>query len=201
SDDKIAIARRLAAFGVPLIEGGWPGSNPKDAEFFARMKGVDLGNSQLCAFGSTRRKGVRPEDDPSVQAMLAAATPVVTVVAKSWDFHVTHALEVSLEENLRMIEETYRYLVSQGRRVIHDAEHFFDGFKANRGYALATLEAAVRGGADTLCLCDTNGGSLPEEVFEITQAVRQAFPGLTIGIHPHNDAELAVANALAAVRA
>jgi len=200
-DDKIAIAKRLAAFGIPLIEGGWPGSNPKDAEFFARMKGVDLGKSQLCAFGSTRRKGVRPEDDPSVQAMLAAATPVVTVVAKSWDFHVTHALEVTLEENLRMIEETYRYLVAQGRRVIHDAEHFFDGYKANRSYALATLEAAVRGGAGTLCLCDTNGGSLPEEVFEITRAVREAFPGLTIGIHPHNDAELAVANALAAVQA
>lgn len=201
SDDKIAIARRLAAFGVPLIEGGWPGSNPKDAEFFARMKGVDLGASQLCAFGSTRRKGLRPQDDPSVQAMLEAATPVVTVVAKSWDFHVTEALEVSLEENLRMIEETYAYLVAQGRRVIHDAEHFFDGFKANRGYALATLEAAVRGGADTLCLCDTNGGSLPEEVAEITRAVVEAFPGVRIGIHPHNDGELAVANALAAVRA
>lgn len=201
SDDKIAIAKRLAAFGIPIIEGGWPGSNPKDAEFFARMKGVDLGSTQLCAFGSTRRKGVRPEDDPSVQAMVAAGTPVVTVVAKTWDFHVTHALEVSLEENLRMIEETYRYLVGEGKRVIHDAEHFFDGYKANRGYALKTLEAAVRGGADTLCLCDTNGGSMPEEVFGITKAVREAFPGLIIGIHPHNDGELAVANALAAVRA
>ncbi|GEM86394.1 citramalate synthase [Meiothermus granaticius] len=201
SDDKVAIAKRLAAFGVPIIEGGWPGSNPKDAEFFARMKGVGLGASQLCAFGSTRRKGVKPQDDPSVRAMLEAATPLVTVVAKSWDFHVTQALEVSLEENLQMIEETYRYLVGQGRRVIHDAEHFFDGYKANRAYALATLEAAVRGGADTLCLCDTNGGSLPEEVYEITKAVREAFPGLIIGIHPHNDGELAVANALAAIRA
>ncbi len=133
--------------------------------------------------------------------MVNAGTPIVSVVAKSWDFHVTQALEVSLEENLRMIEETYRYLVSEGRRVIHDAEHFFDGYKANRGYALQTLEAAVRGGADTLCLCDTNGGSLPEEVFEITQAVRAAFPQVTIGIHPHNDGDLAVANALAAVRA
>jgi len=201
SDDKVAIAKRLAAFGIPIIEGGWPGSNPKDAEFFARMKGVDLGATQLCAFGSTRRKGVRPQDDVSVQAMVNAGTPIVSVVAKSWDFHVTQALEVSLEENLRMIEETYRYLVSEGRRVIHDAEHFFDGYKANRGYALQTLEAAVRGGADTLCLCDTNGGSLPEEVFEITQAVRAAFPQVTIGIHPHNDGDLAVANALAAVRA
>ncbi|RDI96669.1 citramalate synthase [Meiothermus sp. QL-1] len=200
-DDKVAIARRLAAFGIPLIEGGWPGSNPKDAEFFARMKGVDLGGSRLVAFGSTRRKGMRPEDDPSVTALLEAETPVVTVVAKSWDFHVTEALEVSLEENLRMIEETYRYLVGRGRRVIHDAEHFFDGYKANPAYAMATLEAAVRGGADTLCLCDTNGGSLPEEVHEITRRVREAFPQVVIGIHPHNDAELAVANALAAVRA
>jgi 2-isopropylmalate synthase len=201
SDDKIAIAKRLATFGIPLIEGGWPGSNPKDAEFFARMKGVNLGATQLCAFGSTRRKGVKPEDDPSVQALLMAATKVVTVVAKSWDFHVTHALEVSLEENLGMIEETYRYLVDQDRRVIHDAEHFFDGYRANRAYALKTLEAAVRGGADTLCLCDTNGGSLPEEVYTITRAVRESFPNITIGIHPHNDGDLAVANALAAVRA
>jgi 2-isopropylmalate synthase len=201
SDDKIAVAKRLAAFGIPLIEGGWPGSNPKDAEFFARMKGVTLGDAQLVAFGSTRRKGMKPEDDPSVQAMLEAGTPVVTVVAKSWDFHVREALEVSLEENLHMIEETYRYLVGEGKRVIHDAEHFFDGYKANRDYALQTLGAAVRGGADTLCLCDTNGGSLPEEVYEITRTVLEAFPGVQIGIHPHNDGELAVANALAAVRA
>ncbi|MBF6594695.1 MAG: citramalate synthase, partial [Thermaceae bacterium] len=140
-------------------------------------------------------------DDPSVQAMLEAATPVVTVVAKSWDFHVTNALEVSLEENLRMIEETYQYLVSEGRRVIHDAEHFFDGYKANREYALQTLEAAVRGGADTLALCDTNGGSLPEEVYEISKVVGERFPSAQLGIHPHNDSELAVANALAAIRA
>jgi 2-isopropylmalate synthase len=201
SDDKVAIAKRLATFGIPIVEGGWPGSNPKDAEFFARMKGVSLGRTQLCAFGSTRRKGVKPQDDASVQAMVAAATPIVTVVAKSWDFHVSHALEVSLEENLRMIEETYGYLVSEGKRVIHDAEHFFDGFKANKGYALQTLEAAVRGGADTLTLCDTNGGSLPEEVYEITKAVAEKFPQVRIGIHPHNDAELGVANALAGVRA
>lgn len=201
SEDKITIARRLAAFGIPLIEGGWPGSNPKDAEFFTRMRGVELGATQLCAFGATRRKGVKPQDDPSVQAMLEAATPVLTVVAKSWDFHVREALGVSLEENLRMIEETCRYLVAEGRRVIHDAEHFFDGYKANPTYALQTLAAAARGRADTLCLCDTNRGSLPEEVFQITRTVREAFPNLTIGLHPHNDGELAVANALAAVRA
>jgi len=201
SDDKVAIAKRLAAFGIPIIEGGWPGSNPKDAEFFARMKGVDLGATRLCAFGSTRRKGVKPQDDASVQAMVEAATPMVTVVAKSWDFHVTNALEVSLEENLRMIEETYQYLVSEGKRVIHDAEHFFDGYKANKEFALQTLEAAVKGGADTLCLCDTNGGSLPEEVYEISKVVKECFPQVQLGIHPHNDSELAVANALAGVRA
>ncbi|MER3553680.1 MAG: citramalate synthase [Meiothermus sp.] len=201
SDDKIAIARRLAAFGIPIIEGGWPGSNPKDAEFFRRMKGVNLGKTQLCAFGSTRRKGVRPQDDASVRAMLEASTPVVTVVAKSWDFHVTNALEVSLEENLRMIEETYAYLVGEGRRVIHDGEHFFDGYKANREYALKTLEAAVKGGADTLALCDTNGGSLPEEVYEISKVVGERFPSVQLGIHPHNDSDVAVANALAAIRA
>lgn len=201
SEDKVAIALRLAAFGIPLIEGGWPGSNPKDAEFFERMKGIPLGQSQLVAFGSTRRKGVSPAQDASVQAMLAAHTPVVTVVAKSWDFHVTEALEVPLEENLSMIEETYRYLIEQGRRVIHDAEHFFDGYKANPAYALSTLEAAVRGGATTLTLCDTNGGSLPEEVAQITRLVAERFANIQIGIHPHNDSELAVANAMAAVRA
>lgn len=201
SDDKVAIAKRLDAFGIDLIEGGWPGSNPKDAEFFERMKGVKLAHAKLTAFGSTRRKGLKPEEDPSVQAMLAAETPVATVVAKSWDLHVRDALEVSLEENLAMIEETDRYLVSQGRRVIHDAEHWFDGYKANPDYAMKTLQAAVRGGADTLTLCDTNGGSLPEEVFEITKKVVEAFPGVKIGIHPHNDSEVAVANALAAVRA
>jgi 2-isopropylmalate synthase len=201
STDKVAIAKRLAAFGIPLIEGGWPGSNPKDAGFFAQMQQVDLGQSQLCAFGSTRRKGSTPQNDPSVQAMLAANTPVVTVVAKSWDFHVSHALGVSLEENLAMIRETHTYLVAQGRRVIHDAEHFFDGYKANPEYALKTLEMALQGGADTLALCDTNGGSLPSEVGAICQVVRQHFPQVILGIHPHNDAELAVANALAAIEA
>ncbi len=201
SDDKVAIAMRLAAFGVPLIEGGWPGSNPKDAEFFDRMKGIDLGSSQLAAFGSTRRKGVTPEEDGSVQAMIRAETEVVVCVAKSWDFHVTYALEVPLEENLAMIEDTYRYLVAKGKRVIHDAEHFFDGYKANPEYALRTLEAAAKGGATTLTLCDTNGGTMPEEVFDIVSTVKGKFPQMQIGIHPHNDGGVAVANALAAVRA
>ncbi len=200
-EDKVAIARRLAAFGIHLIEGGWPGSNPKDAEFFQRMKGVDLGEARLAAFGATCRKGLLPEEDPSVRALLEAETPVVVVFGKSWTLHVLEALETDLEENLRMIRETVAYLKAQGRRVVYDAEHFFDGYKEDPGYALATLEAALRGGADTLVLCDTNGGSLPEEVYSITKTVVERFPGVRVGIHPHNDAELAVANALAAVRA
>lgn len=200
-DDKVAIARRLAEFGIHLIEGGWPGSNPKDAEFFRRMKGVDLGKAKLAAFGSTRRKDLRPEEDPSVLALLEAGTEVVVLFGKTWTLHVFEALETSLEENLRMVEETVRFFAERGRRVIYDAEHFFDGYKEDATYALATLEAALKGGADTFCLCDTNGGSLPEEVYTITKAVVERFPGVRIGIHPHNDADLAVANALAAVRA
>lgn len=200
-DDKVAIAKRLAAFGVHLIEGGWPGSNPKDAEFFQRMKGVDLGEAKLSAFGATRRKGLLPEEDPSVLALLEAETPVVVLFGKSWTLHVLEALETTLEENLRMIQDTVAFFVRRGKRVVYDAEHFFDGYKEDPGYALATLEAAAQGGADTLVLCDTNGGTLPEEVYAITKAVVERFPHLRIGIHPHNDAELAVANALAAVRA
>lgn len=200
-DDKVAIAKRLAAFGVHVIEGGWPGSNPKDAEFFERMKGVDLGETKLSAFGATRRKGLLPEEDPSVLALLGAKTPVVVLFGKSWTLHVLEALETTLEENLRMIQDTVAFFAKRGRRVIYDAEHFFDGYKEDPGYALATLEAAAEGGADTLVLCDTNGGTLPEEVYAITKAVVDRFPRLRIGIHPHNDAELAVANALAAVRA
>ncbi|AEB11704.1 citramalate synthase [Marinithermus hydrothermalis] len=201
TEDKVAIARRLAAFGVPLIEGGWPGSNPKDAAFFQRMKGVDLGAARLVAFGATHRKGLRPEADPSVQALLEARTPVVTLFGKSWTLHVREALGVNLEEHLWMIEATVAHLVRQGRRVIYDAEHFFDGFKEDPAYAMETLRVALRGGADTLVLCDTNGGSLPEEVYEITRRVVDTFPRVRIGIHAHNDAELAVANTLAAVRA
>jgi len=200
-EDKVAIAKRLAAFGIHLVEGGWPGSNPKDAEFFARMKGVDLGETRLAAFGATRRKGLLPEEDPSVLALLEAETPVVVLFGKSWTLHVLEALETSLEENLRMVEDTVAFFASRGRRVIYDAEHFFDGYEEDPGYALATLEAALEGGADTLVLCDTNGGTLPEEVYAVTKVVVERFPGVRVGIHPHNDADLAVANALAAVRA
>ncbi len=200
-EDKVAIARRLAAFGIPLIEGGWPGSNPKDRAFFQAMKGVDLGAAKLAAFGATRRKGTAPEDDPSLAALLAAETPVVVLFGKSWTLHVTEALSASLEENLRMIEDSVAFVRRAGRRVVYDAEHFFDGYKEDPDYALATLAAAAAGGADTLVLCDTNGGSLPEEIHEITARVVERFPRRTIGIHPHDDAGLAHANALAAIRA
>ena len=206
-DDKVAIARRLAAFGIHLIEGGWPGSNPKDAEFFQRMRGVDLGAARLAAFGATRRKGLAPEEDPSVLALLEAETPVVVLFGKSWTLHVLEALETSLEENLRMIEETVAFFARRGRRVVYDAEHFFDGFEADRDYALDTLRAARDAGASTLVLCDTNGGTLTGRMAEIVKDARETLAAdaaakeIVWGIHTHNDAELAVANALAAVDA
>ncbi len=200
-EDKVAIARRLAGFGIPLIEGGWPGSNPKDRRFFQMMRGVDLGSSRLAAFGSTRRKGVPAEEDPSLADLLDAGTSVAVLFGKSWTLHVTEALGTTLEENLRMIADSVAFLRRAGRRVVYDAEHFFDGYKEGPDYALATLEAAAQAGADTLVLCDTNGGSLPEEVAEITARVVERFPGKRIGIHPHDDAGLALANALAAIRA
>ncbi|WMT58089.1 citramalate synthase [Truepera radiovictrix] len=199
SEDKVAIARRLDAFGVDVIEGGWPGSNPKDARFFELMRGVALTRARLAAFGSTRRKGVRPEEDANLQALLAADTPVVTIFGKSWTLHVREALAVSLEENLAMIRDSVAFLRAQGREVFYDAEHFFDGYRADAAYALATLEAACEAGASRLVLCDTNGGSLPEWVHERTAEVCARF-AVPVGIHPHNDAELAVANALAALR-
>ncbi len=200
--DKVAVAEALAAFGIDLIEGGWPGSNPRDAEFFEAMKGRELpGGARLTAFGATRRRGLAPEDDPSLAALLAAETPVVTIFGKSWTLHVVEALGVSLEENLAMIRETVAYMRSAGKRVVYDAEHFFDGYYEDAPYALATLTAAAAGGADTLVLADTNGGRLPEEIAAAVRRVVERFPDLTIGIHAHNDAELAVANTLAALRA
>ncbi|MDQ3459697.1 MAG: citramalate synthase [Deinococcota bacterium] len=200
SEDKVAIAKRLDAFGVDFIEGGWPGSNPKDVRFFELMKEVPLVHARLAAFGATRRKGTRCEDDPSLRALLAAETPVVTLFGKSWDLHVREALGVELEDNLAMIEETVRFLKGQGKLVVYDAEHFFDGHRADAAYALATLAAAAVGGADRLVLCDTNGGSLPGFVAERVAEVREGFAA-AIGVHSHNDGELAVANALAAVGA
>jgi 2-isopropylmalate synthase len=199
--DKLKILCKLDDFGVHYIEGGWPGANPKDSEFFARARDVRLRNAKLTAFASTRRPGGTVEDDPTVRALLDAGTPVVAVVGKSSRLHVTEVLRTTLDENLAMIRETCTYLKAQGREVVYDAEHFFDGYKDDRDYALATLRAAHEGGVDWLVPCDTNGGSLPGEVARIIAAVVQTFPGAQVGIHTHNDSELAVANALAAIEA
>ena len=200
SDDKVAIARRLDAFGMDFIEGGWPGSNPKDVDFFARMRDVPLERAQLTAFGSTCRKGMDPENDPNLSALLDAGTDVVTIFGKSWPLHVTEALGATLDENLTMISSSVAYLKQQGKVVIYDAEHYFDGVAADGSYAQATLDAASAGGADRLVLCDTNGGSLPSAVTaRVAEAVR--LFGARIGVHAHNDSELAIANSLAAILA
>ncbi len=199
-DDKLKIAARLDAFGMDYIEGGWPGSNPKDVEFFRRAPSLGLGHARLAAFGSTRRKNTRPADDANIQALLGAETPVVTLVGKSWELHVVDVLETTAAENLAMIEDSVAYCREQGKEVIYDAEHFFDGYKANPEYAISTLEAAARGGAVCVVLCDTNGGSLPWEVEEATARVAGRL-GAPVGIHTHDDAGCGVANSLAAIRA
>jgi 2-isopropylmalate synthase len=197
--DKLRIARKLDELGVTFIEGGWPGSNPKDAEFFERARTMQWKRAAITAFGSTCRAQGQPEDDANLQAMLDAGTPVCTVVGKSWALHVTDVLRTTLDDNLRIIEQSVAYLRSQGRRVIYDGEHFFDGFKADPAYALETFRAAARGGAELLVLCDTNGGAMPWEVAEVMQAVKAEL-GSPLGIHTHNDGECAVSNTLAAVR-
>ncbi|MEA3348988.1 MAG: citramalate synthase, partial [Chloroflexota bacterium] len=199
-NDKLKIAQRLDAFGVDYIEGGWPGSNPKDAEFFERVRSLRLENAKIAAFGMTRRKNTRPENDPNLEALIDAGTPVVTVVGKSWDLHVRDVLETSPEENLNMIAESVAYLKKMGKEVVYDAEHFFDGYRANREYALATLQAAVDGGADVLVLCETNGGQLPWDVEEVCAVVGEQFE-TPVGIHAHDDGGNGAANTLAAVRA
>jgi 2-isopropylmalate synthase len=198
-EDKLRIARLLDEFGIDYVEGGWPGSNPRDVEFFLRARSLHLAHAQLAAFGSTRRAKNRVRDDANINALLAAETPVVTLFGKSWLLHVREALQISEQENLEIIADSVSYLSQQGREVIYDAEHFFDGYTDNRDYALRTLGAAVQGGARTIVLCDTNGGSLPEGVARIVEDVRTSINAV-IGIHTHNDGELAVANTLAAVR-
>lgn len=200
-EDKLRIAQRLDEFGFHYIEGGWPGSNPKDAEFFERARGLTFTNAKLAAFGSTRKAGGRCEDDAQIRMLLEAGTPVVTMVAKTSPLHVTHVLETTLEENLRMIAESVAWCKAAGREVIHDAEHFFDGYKLDREYALATLRAASDAGADWLTLCDTNGGTMPWEIEAIVHDVATTLAGARLGIHTHNDSGVGVANALAAVRA
>lgn len=200
-DDKLRIAEHLDTLGVDFIEGGWPGSNPKDVEFFERAKDVEWKNVAITAFGSTRRAQLRAEDDPQLKTLIDAGTPVCTIFGKTWNMHVTEVLRTTLEENLRMVEESVAFLSQSGRRVIYDAEHFFDGYKSDSEYALETLRAAEQAGAETLVLCDTNGGSMPWEVDEIIRTLRAALPNARIGIHAHNDGECGVANSVAAVRA
>lgn len=198
--DKLRVADRLDAFGVHYIEGGWPGSNPKDIEFFAQAKHRTFRRARLAAFGSTRRKDVRIDLDDQVRLLVDAATPVVTIYGKTWLLHVLEVLQTTPEENLAMIEDTVRYLKQHGRFVVYDAEHAFDGCKDDREYAFTTWQAAERGGADVLTLCDTNGGSLPREIAEITRFAAGGL-GVRLGIHTHDDIGLGVANALAAIDA
>ena len=175
-EDKLKIARALDDLGVMYIEGGWPGANPKDIEFFERAKSLNLKHAKLAAFGSTRRANSKAADDAVVRSLLAAETPIVTIFGKAWDFHVDVAIKTTLDENLRMIADTINHLRSHGRRVLYDAEHFFDGYRANSEYALSTLHAAAQAGAETIILCDTNGGSLPEWINEIVRLVRASLP-------------------------
>jgi 2-isopropylmalate synthase len=197
-DDKLSIMHRLDELGIDYIEGGWPGSNPKDKDFFARAKDYKLKHAKLTAFGSTRFARNSVESDPNVAELIAANTPVVAIFGKSWDLHTTRALGITEEENLKLIGETVAFLKKHGREVVYDAEHFFDGFQSNPDFALRTLEAAKKAGADVLVLCDTNGGTLTGRLSEIVQVVRERFDG-TVGIHCHNDSDVAVANTLAAV--
>ena len=197
-EDKVRLATRLDALGIHYIEGGWPGSNPKDLRFFRRMQDVTFKHAKLAAFSMTRRAGGTAESDANMQALLDAGAPVATIVGKAWDFQVTHALSTTLDENLKMIADTIAFLRPRTEEVMFDAEHFFDGFRRNREYALATLRAAEAAGAHWLVLCDTNGGTLPRDLVAIVQAVKTAVKA-PLGIHVHNDAECAVANSLAAV--
>src|SRR4051812_18178095 len=198
--DKIAIARHLDELGVGFIEGGWPGANPKDTEFFRRARTeLDLKNAQLAAFGATRRAGAKAADDPLVAALRESGAPVVTLVAKSHDRHVELALRTTLEENLAMIRDTVSHLHAEGQRVFLDAEHFFDGYRSNPKYALEVVRTAAEAGADVIALCDTNGGMLPDELADVVAEV--VASGARLGIHCHDDSGCAVANTLAAVKA
>jgi 2-isopropylmalate synthase len=198
--DKCRIAEELDALGVDFIEGGWPGSNPRDVAFFNEARSLQLRHARITAFGATRRKSFSCETDPSIQSLIKARTPVVTIFGKSWELHVREALRTNLEENLEIIADSVRYLSARVPLVIYDAEHFFDGYSANPEYALQTLIVAAEAGAARIVLCDTNGGSLPHEVERITREVIGKV-SVPVGIHCHNDGELAVANTLAAVHA
>ena len=198
--DKLKIVQKLDELGVHFIEGGWPGANPKDTEFFAKAQDLNLQHSVLVAFGSTKHPDSEVSKDANLQALVEAKTKVVTIVGKSWDLQATQVLETSLENNLTLIAESVAHLKSKGLTVFFDAEHFFDGYKANPGYAIQTVEAATKAGADCVVLCDTNGGALPSEVVTAIEAVQKTV-AIPLGVHAHNDAELAVANSLAAAQA
>ncbi len=198
--DKLALTKRLDELGVDFIEGGYPLSNPKDAEYFEAVKSLTLKHARVCAFGMTRKKNSEVANDTGLKALLDAETPVVTIVGKTWDFHVTNVLGATLDENLRMIGDTIEHLRAAGRTVMYDAEHFFDGYRANPEYALKTLLTAEEAGASVVILCDTNGGTMPERVAELVTIVRAKLD-CEVGIHCHNDCELGVANTLAGVRA
>src|ERR1017187_9939379 len=199
-EDKIKIVERLDELGISYIEAGNPGSNPKDLEFFARVGTLKLNNARIIAFGSTRKAGIAVAEDSNIKSLLQAHTTAVAIFGKSWDYQVTGILRTTLQENLNMIGDTIRFLKQQGREVVFDAEHFFDGYKANPEYAMQTLVAAAEAGADSLCLCDTNGGTFPNDISAISGTVVNRF-NVPIGIHCHNDCGLAVANSMAAVQA
>ena len=197
-DDKLVIAQKLDDLGIDYIEGGWPGSNPKDKEFFERAKDLKLHHAKMTAFGATRFAKNPVEQDRNVLALLAAGTPVVSIFGKSWELHTTRALGITEEENLNLISDTVKFLKDHGKEVVYDAEHFFDGYQASPAFALRTLEAAQKSGADVLVLCDTNGGTLTGRLTEVVAEVRKRFDGV-LGIHTHNDSDVAVANAISAV--
>ncbi len=197
-EDKLKIAKKLSQTGIHYIEGGWPGSNPKDISFFKEIRNLNLGNSKIAAFTSTRRANTKAEEDISLKRSLEAEVPVITIFGKSWELHVKDVLKTTNEENLKMIEESVHFFKGKNKEVIYDAEHFFDGFKDNADYALKTLKAAFKGGADCVVLCDTNGGTLPSQVASITKKVKEEI-GCEVGIHTHNDNGMAVANSIIAV--
>jgi len=199
-NDKIKIARKLDELGIHYIEGGWPGSNPKDREFFEIMKTKKLKNAQLTSFGSTCRAHTRPQDDVNMKELIASQTPTVTIFGKTWDLHVTDVIKATLDENLRMIRESVAFLKKNKRKVFYDAEHFFDGYRCNPKYAIKTIQAAQAGGAECIILCDTNGGALPDDIAKIIKIVKTKITK-PLGIHTHNDQGLAVANALSAINA
>jgi 2-isopropylmalate synthase len=199
-EDKVRIARKLDELGVHYIEGGWPGSNPKDIKFFREIRGISLKHARVVSFGSTARAGTLPEEDRNLKSLINSKTDVVTIFGKSWDIHVKYALRIKLSENIKLISNTIKYLKKHFSEVFFDAEHFFDGFKADREYALQTVKEASKAGADCIILCDTNGGTLPHQLSDAIEEVKKHITGTPLGIHTHNDSELAVANSITAVQ-